>query len=235
MAVAAPTAAGAFDGTDRFLAFQVGADPEMTPRLRVASVPFAFRAGNITHTYPANTPMYVKDIMVLRLIQENFGRRPIYFALTAGNANRMGLDRYVTQEGLAFKLHNDVVQSGPGVAQGLFGTLVDVERTRRLTWDVYRYARLFQADSLRLDPTDDNIAGNLAFVFMTLGDAYRQQGNLEQMMANYQKAAHLSPNPELLRIVRQLQGATLAPELPGGDSAAREGGGGEGARDSAKR
>ncbi len=197
---------------------------------------YTFRAGNLQQTYPANTPMYVKDIMVLRLIQENFGRRPIYFALTAGNANRMGLDRYVTQEGLAFKLHNDVVQSGPGVAQGLFGTLVDVERTRRLTWDVYRYARLFQADSLRLDPTDDNIAGNLAFVFMTLGDAYRQQGNLPQMMANYRKAAHLSPNPELLRFIRQLQGATLAPEAPGRDSAAQElGGGGGTGRDSAKR
>ncbi len=196
----------------------------------------AFRAGNLQQTYPANTPMYVKDIMVLRLIQENFGKRPIYFALTAGNANRMGLDRYVTQEGLAFKLHNDVVQSGPGVAQGLFGTLVDVERTRQLTWDVYRYARLFQADSLRLDPTDDNIAGNLAFVFMTLGDAYRQQGNLPQMMANYRKAAHLSPNPELQRFIRQLQGATLAPEPPGRDSAAPElGGGGGGGRDSAKR
>ncbi len=36
--------AGAFDGSDRYFAFQVGADPEMTPRVRVVSVPFAFSA-----------------------------------------------------------------------------------------------------------------------------------------------------------------------------------------------
>jgi hypothetical protein len=207
-------------------------DQVLTLQPQLLPQELAFRAGNIQQTYPANTPMYVKDIMVLRLIQENFGRRPIYFALTAGNANRMGLDRYVTQEGLAFKLNRDVVQPGPALAQGLFGTLVDVERTRRLMWDVYRYARLFQADSLRLDPTDDNIAGNLAFGYMTLGDAYRQQGNLQQMLANYRKAAHLSPNPELQRFIRQLQGAAVTPEPRGGDATKREGGGGR--RDSTR-
>ena len=39
-----PFPANAFDGSERWLALQVGADAEMTPRVRVASVPFAFRA-----------------------------------------------------------------------------------------------------------------------------------------------------------------------------------------------
>jgi hypothetical protein len=178
------------------------------------------RVGNISHTYPAGTPMYVKDIMTLRLIQENLGKRPIYFALTAGNSARMGLERYVTQRALAFKLHGDSVQPGVGLAQGLFGTQVDVEWTRRLAWDGYRYARLFEVDTLRLDPTDDNIAGNLAFSFMTLGEAYRQLGQPEQMLGNFRRAEHLSPNPELRSYLRQLEALGGAPGLFGPETGA---------------
>src|SRR5262245_20914249 len=36
-----------FNGTDRYLALKVGADPEMTPRRAVASVPFARRAASV--------------------------------------------------------------------------------------------------------------------------------------------------------------------------------------------
>jgi hypothetical protein len=190
----------------------------LQPQLLGRDLPF--RVGNLSHTYPEGTPLYVKDIMVLRLIQENLGRRPIFFALTAGSASRMGLDGYITQHALAFKLHPDSVAPAPGLAAGLFGTLVDIERTRALAWDVFRYARLFEVDSLRLDPTDDNIAGNLAFAFLTLGEAYRQQENAPEMIRNYARAARLSPNPELQRYLRQLEALPQSPAPPGGDSGA---------------
>ncbi|MEM7309796.1 MAG: hypothetical protein AAF682_24180, partial [Planctomycetota bacterium] len=35
-----------FAGSDRFLAVKVGTDPEMTPRVRIASVPFALHAAS---------------------------------------------------------------------------------------------------------------------------------------------------------------------------------------------
>ncbi len=183
----------------------------MQPMLLPQTLPFA--AGNIRHTYPAGTPMYVKDIMVLRLIQENLGKRPIYFAITAGTGNRQSLDRYVAQEGLAFKLHPDTVRQGPSVVPGLFNALVNVPRTHDLAWNVYRYAGLFDVDTLRLDPTDDNIAGNLAFIYMTLGDAYRQLGNMTEMQRAYSRAQHLSPNPELQAFLTQLQ--AMSESIPG--------------------
>src|SRR5262249_34989320 len=103
----------------------------MQPQLIQADL--AFRAGNVRHVYPAQTPMYVKDIMVLRLIQENLGRRPIYFALTAGGANRMHLDRFMIQQGLAFKLTPDTVAFDSNVVDGrsIWGTSVgfDIPRT----------------------------------------------------------------------------------------------------------
>ena len=46
--------------------------------------------------YPAGTPMYVKDVLMLRLILENWDKRPIYYSLTAGNSNWIELDEYLT-------------------------------------------------------------------------------------------------------------------------------------------
>ena len=200
------------------------------PQLLGADLPF--RVGNIQHTYPAGTPFYVKDVMVLRLVMENLGRRPIFFALTAGTGNRMGLDRYVLQQGISFKLFPDTVAPGPGRVPGLFNSLVDVERTRTLVWDVYRYSHLFERDTLELEPTDDNIAGNLGFVFMALGDAYRQLGDVPQMLANYRKAGHLSPSPELQRFLKQLE--QMGSALPGLEGGAADSSKRPAARDSAK-
>ncbi|HET7039721.1 MAG TPA: DUF2723 domain-containing protein, partial [Gemmatimonadales bacterium] len=38
---------------------------------------FTFRAGRISNPVPAGTPLYVKDVLMMRLIQENAGRRPV--------------------------------------------------------------------------------------------------------------------------------------------------------------
>ncbi len=138
-------------------------EPMLLPRELV------LRIGTLVHSYPANTPMYVKDIMTLRLIQENLGRRPIYFALTAGGGARLGLDKFVVQQGMAFKLMSDTVQAGPNMVPGIWNSLMDLDRTRVLVWDLYRYARLFDVDSLDLEPTTANIAGNLSFPFMGSG------------------------------------------------------------------
>ena len=190
-----------------------GLQPQLLPRDVVLSM------GGISHTYRAGTPLYVKDILTLRLIQENLGKRPIYFALTAGGGARMGLERYMTQQGLAFKLWPDSVPSTAGIVSGLWGTALDVDRTRRLVWNVYRYARLLEADSLHLDPTNENIAANISFGFLSLGEAYRQLGQVDSMVLNYRRAAVLSPTPDLLAWLRQFDEARRTPDILGADSA----------------
>jgi hypothetical protein len=202
-------------------------EPMLLPRELV------LRVGNVLHSYPAGTPLYVKDIMTLRLIQEQFGRRPIYFALTAGQGARMGLDRFVLQQGMAFKLMPDTVQQGPNVVPGIWNSLMDLERTRFLVWDLYRYADLFKADTLDLEPTTANIAGNLSFPYLGLGEAYRSRGRVDSMLMNYRRAEHLSPSPELSAWLTQFDALRRSPALPGtGDTAQPSGR--RGARDTAK-
>jgi len=167
--------------------------------LRSSILPQAavFQAGRIRHTIPAETPLYIKDILMLQLIAENSGQRPIYWSTTAGRGNFIGLDNYLVQEGLALKLYSDTVPDPSRLAPGLYG-YVDVPRTDSLAWHIYDYADLFEVDSLDLDPTSRNIAGNLSLPFLVLGAAYESLGDTAKMLENFRKAYHLSPN-EMLR------------------------------------
>ncbi|MBI2073567.1 MAG: hypothetical protein HYT81_11180, partial [Gemmatimonadetes bacterium] len=175
--------------------------PQLLPRS------LRFVAGRVDHTYPENTPFYVKDILILRLIQENVGRRPVYFSLTAGSGSWLGLQPYLTQQGLALKLHvaepPDSSRLGPGLA-GF--PPVDVPRTDSLVWHVYRYAELMEADTLVLEPTARNIATNLSIPPLTLGQTYQLRGDHARSMKNFEFAYKLGPCPELGQVIRALRG-----------------------------
>ena len=184
--------------------------------------------GNVVHTYPAGTPLYVSDVVLLRIIQENLGKRPIYFAVSAGEGARMGLDAFLAQQGLAFKLMPDTVRPGPRLLPGAWGAIVDVDRTRDLLHGTYRYARLFDVDSLRLDPTNQSPAANLYYVFLGLGGAYEGLGRRDSALASYRSAYHLVPTPQLRQYLQALEAALTNPALLGGDTSRRDSAAGAG-------
>jgi hypothetical protein len=161
-----------------------------------------FRAGRIRVTLRENSALYVMNQLTLQLIHDNWEQRPIYFALTAGRGNWVGLDDYLVQEGLVFKLHVRRPPDSTALAPGIFGVPINVERSRFLIWDVYKYAGLFEADTLALDPTSDNIARNLSFAFFSLGQAYELMGDRQQSLANLRRGFHLNPMPEVAAMLR---------------------------------
>jgi len=193
---------------------------------RLLDRPIYFRAGPIEHTYPVNTPLYVNNLMTLLLIQENMGRRPLYFAITAGSGARMQLDRYMIERALAYKLTPDTVRAGPNLAENpLFGPndpLVDINWTQRLAHGAYRYARLFQAPELQLDPTDDNIATNLALPIWTLGMVALQRNDLQTALRELNQVEHLMPtNPSVHQLLQQLHALAAMPAALRDTGAAR--------------
>ena len=185
-----------------------------------------FRAGQVQQRYPAGYPMLVKDVLTLKLIQHNLTQRPIYFSVTAGQSNWMGLDRYVTQEGLAVRLHVDSMPAGSNRwPQGFFSfnngrVPVNMSRTDSLAWHVYEYAGLFEPDSLDLDPTSNNIATNLALPFITLGQGYLELGDTEGVLRNFRRAYQLSPSPSLRAMIQSAE--AFDPEDLFGDTALTE-------------
>jgi hypothetical protein len=46
----------------------------------------------------------VQDLMVLKILEDNEFRRPIYFAVTVSPDNKLNLDNYMRMDGLAFKI-----------------------------------------------------------------------------------------------------------------------------------
>jgi hypothetical protein len=162
----------------------------LTPQL--LGTPINFTPGVIDKTYPAGTPLYVKDVLMLRLILENWNHRPIYYAITAGNGNWMQLDDYLTQEALLLRVNVTTPPDTSRLRPGVMNVPLDVPRTDSLVWDVYRYGALFDVDSLKLDPTSRNIATNLSFPYYALGQAYAMDGDEERSLENFRKAIHLS-------------------------------------------
>ena len=94
--------------------------------------PIRFAAGLIDKEYPAGTAFYIKDVLVLKLIQDNMRTRPVYFSVTAGSGNWVDLGDYLTQEGLVQKV-NILEEPDPAeLAPGLPG-LSPVNVTRCMT------------------------------------------------------------------------------------------------------
>jgi hypothetical protein len=181
---------------------------------------FTFRAGRMNRAFEAGSPLYVKDVLMMRLIQENAGRRAVYYSVTAGSANWLGLHEYMTNEALVIRL-NVTTAPDPSrlVAGSVLGIPVDVPRTDSLVNHVYRYAGLFEADTLALDPTNRNIATNLSLPFLALGQAYEVLGDRARALEYLGRGYHLAPNRDLGEVIRML----MAPALePFGDTALRD-------------
>lgn len=125
----------------------------------------------------------------------------------------MGLNDYLIQEGLALRLYVTEEPDVSRLAPGLW-VPVDLPRTDFLAWEVYDYAGLFDVDSLHLDPTSRNIAGNLSVPYLVLGGAYQSRGDSQRMMENFKRAYHLSPNATLRNFIRSAEAAVASGDEP---------------------
>ncbi len=169
-----------------------------------------YQPGLISKIYESGTPLYVKDMLVLRLITENWRHRPIYFSLTAGAGNYVSLEDYFTQQAILFRLNVAEAPDSSRLQPGIMGVPVDIPRSDSLIWGIYRYAGLLEADELDLDPTNRNIATNLSYAIFSLGQAYMLAGDQEKSLMNLRRANHLSPSAQAESIIRSMEDAGQA-------------------------
>jgi hypothetical protein len=177
--------------------------------------------GPIRTLVPARTPLYLADVTLLRVLQQNLGRRPVAWSITAGT-NFYGLNRNLAQQGLVRRVRPVTVDStSMTLPVGLQGIALDPEITERLAWDTYRYGKLLSLGSVRLDPTGQSFAASLAEPFVQLAFAYQDGSNIPETFKNLDRAARLSPNPALRTALEQMRMELLQ----GGDAAAADSGG----------
>jgi hypothetical protein len=79
---------------------------------------------------------------------------------------------------------------------------------------VFRFAGLFEADTLRLDPTNRNITYNLSQVYYALGLAQRVNGNDAAADSAIARGFRLWPNQQLVDELERLSTMMRAGILP---------------------
>jgi len=161
--------------------------------------------GPIRHLLKRGTPIYSRDIVVLKILQDNHGRRPIAWAMTTG-ADYYGLEPYLLQRGLVMELETAQVDTvSPDVdMQRILGVALDVPVTDRLIWETYRYAGLDHDLPAPLEPTAAGVANNLSLPFAQLAYAYQARGDTTRAARNIARASQLSSNPSLRNALRHL-------------------------------
>lgn len=178
--------------------------------VRNASIPrmldeaIGINLGPIHHTLPARTPLFLADVALLRILQQNLGRRPLAWSVTAGS-QFYGLDPYLLQQGLARSVQTAIPDTTlPGITPAsLTGFTFDMNTTERLAWETYRYAGLLEKKSEAPDNTNLSFSSSLSLPFSQLAYAYEGEGNYERTVANLERAAMLSPNPAIEAALQQ--------------------------------
>ncbi|HWA56074.1 MAG TPA: DUF2723 domain-containing protein, partial [Gemmatimonadales bacterium] len=124
---------------------QAAAQPRLLPE------DVTIQIGPITHTLRRGTPIYSHDYAVIRMLQDNLGKRPIAWSLTTGG-EFYGLNNYMTQQGLVMRLQSTPVDTASKTIDNhrVLGVALDIPTTDRLVWETYRYAGLGKTSSAAL-------------------------------------------------------------------------------------
>lgn len=111
------------------------------------------------------------DVMVLRAIQDQFGKRPIVFARTvAGYPDRYGLTANLVGQGMVRVLVASPVTLNDTIQQSSELGLVNVPRSRELLEKVYHAHTAARHRPLGwLDVPSENIPATYAFLYQTMG------------------------------------------------------------------
>jgi Protein of unknown function (DUF2723) len=154
--------------------------------------------GPLQRTLDRGAFLYPSEIVSLGIVQQNVGRRPITWSITAGRGYA-GLGDYVVQAGLGFSLGTAPPDSSDSRLdfRRLASAPLDIPVTERLVFDTYRYADLVRAGALGLEPTAKSVAGSLALPPVQLVYAYQDRGDRKAMERALRYAEALSPNPDL--------------------------------------
>ena len=111
------------------------------------------------------------DVMVLRAIQDDFGKRPIVFARTvAGYPDRFGLTANLVGQGMVRVLVSSPVVVNDTIKQSNELGLVNLPRSRALLEQVYHaHTAARHRPKGWIDVPSENIPATYAFLYQTLG------------------------------------------------------------------
>ena len=135
----------------------------------------------------------IQDYMVMNIVHGNAGKRPIYFAVTVSEGNMMGLESYLSMEGLVYRLTQEHQTSR-----------MNIERTLFNLDKVYRYTFLGRK-GLYLGPDNERLLSNYAASF--IGYVYEERSNLMRLR---QQEKDLESGINGLKAAKKVDAAAVA-------------------------
>lgn len=149
-------------------------------------------AAGITWTLPANilyseeTGMIrVQDVMTANIIQWVNWSRPIYFAVTVAEANKAGLQDYLSMEGMVYRLVKTKAKPGE--------SLINAEVLNENVFEKYRYHELSDPGVYK-PPNTLKLVTNYFIGFAQLAERYASRGDSENAIRASIGAIEKTPN-----------------------------------------
>ena len=127
----------------------------------------------------------IQDLMILHILEKNKWKRPLYFAVTVSPDNKIGLERYLRMDGLAFKIlsSSPIAARSDGTAiiqEPLYPELIEPFKIEDNLINKYRYKNLNNAD-VYINPNVKKLLQNYRSAFLQLGYKYLMEGNKEKL------------------------------------------------------
>ena len=184
-----------FDMTDLDLTSPfVSWSDKMIDALYPQRIPWSLRfvAGDLSHEYPKGTIFFVKDLMVLHILEANAWRRPVYFAVTVSDDNKVDLFSHLVMEGLVYRIEEIPADSIVNIRREIAyipetKTYINTERTAHLLNDVYQYRSVFD-EAVYKSPNTLKLLNNYAAAYSYLGRTMLGGKELSSAIECYEKA-----------------------------------------------
>lgn len=128
-----------------------------------------------TPTWRPREPFYrVSDLAVMQIIKDNFGHRPIYFAVTCESF--IGFDDYLRNEGMVSRLVSTEEEDA-----------VNIDRLLNNIDDIYNY-RSIEDDSVYKDDNMIRLVLNYGSGFVKAAEHYVEQGEFDKALGYIERA-----------------------------------------------
>ena len=155
-----------------------------------------FESRGLQVPLPEGTALVAADQFILNIIQNAWGDRPIYFAMTTNAHRNLGLAPNVVRQGLAFRLVNEEdIAAGDYTPMpqdptwhDILGAYVDGPRTRQLLWDEFIYRGMPETMSHWPDDATRGIPGYYGYAHIALLQVEQAEGNTEEIQKNTERS-----------------------------------------------
>ena len=123
-----------------------------------------------------------QDITILDLLQNNKWQRPIYFAVTVGADNYVGLGDYLELEGMAYRI--TPIKSDP------FATSerVNTEKMYDNMMHKFKWGGIAENPNIYMDENNLRMTSTFRFMFVRLAEALLDEARQEEMKTRYGEA-----------------------------------------------